>query len=149
MVMIDLAVPRDIEPEIGNLSDVYLYTVDDIGDVVREGVELRSNAVKSAEVIIDLQVNNFMQWLQQRSSVPLITSLKQRSEELQQLELEKAKRKIQRGDDPLEVMAELARALSNKFLHGSLHTLNHSEEFSIDECQKLVSKIFITTGRKG
>jgi len=149
MVMIDLAVPRDIEPEISNLRDVYLYTVDDLGQVVKEGNDLRLGAVKNAEMIIDLQVKNFMHWFMQRSSVPLINSLKQRSDELQHIELEKAKRKIQRGDDPMEVMAELARALSNKFLHGSLHTLNHAEEFSIDECQKIVSKIFISTGRKG
>jgi glutamyl-tRNA reductase len=149
MVMIDLAVPRDIEPEISKLRDVYLYTVDDLGELVKEGNHLRLNAVKSAEEIIDVQVKNLMQWFSQRSSVPLINSLKQRSEELQLIELEKAKRKILRGEDPLEVMAELARALSNKFLHGSLHTLNHAEEFSIDECQKIVSKIFMSTGRKG
>lgn len=149
VVMIDLAVPRDIEPEISNLRDVYLYTVDDLGDVVREGVNYRSNAIKSAEEIIDLQVKNFMQWLQHRAAVPLITSLKQKSEDFQSIELDKAKRKIMRGEDPLEVMTELARALSNKFLHGSLHTLNHAEEFSIDECQKIVSKIFMTTGRRG
>ena len=142
VVMIDLAVPRDIEPEISNLRDVYLYTVDDLGDVVREGVNYRSNAIKSAEEIIDLQVKNFMQWLQHRAAVPLITSLKQKSEDFQSIEL-------MRGEDPLEVMTELARALSNKFLHGSLHTLNHAEEFSIDECQKIVSKIFMTTGRRG
>jgi len=149
MVMIDLAVPRDIEPEISKLRDVYLYTVDDLGAVVKEGHEHRLSAVKSAEEIIDLQVKNLMQWFMQRSSVPLIHSLKSRSEEFQQIELDKAKKKIMRGDDPIEVMAELARALSNKFLHGSLHTLNHTEEFSIDECQKIVSKIFISTGRRG
>lgn len=149
MVMIDLAVPRDIEPEISKLRDVYLYTVDDLGDVVREGIGYRTNAIKSAEDIIDTQVKNFMHWLQHRSALPLIASLKQRSEDFQSIELEKAKRKIQRGEDPFEVMTELARALSNKFLHGSLHTLNHAEEYSIDECQKIVSKIFMSTGRKG
>lgn len=149
MVMIDLAVPRDIEPEISKLRDVYLYTVDDLGEVVREGMGFRTNAIKSAEDIIDIQVKSFMQWLQNRTAVPLIASLKQRSEDFQSIELEKAKRKIQRGEDPFEVMTELARALSNKFLHGSLHTLNHAEEYSIDECQKIVSKIFMSTGRKG
>lgn len=149
MVMIDLAVPRDIEPEISKLRDVYLYTVDDLGEVVREGMGFRTNAIKSAEDIIDIQVKSFMQWLQHRTAVPLIASLKQRSEDFQSIELEKAKRKIQRGEDPFEVMTELARALSNKFLHGSLHTLNHAEEYSIDECQKIVSKIFMSTGRKG
>jgi glutamyl-tRNA reductase len=148
MVMIDLAVPRDIEPEIAKLRDVYLYTVDDLGQVVKEGNALRLNAVQSAEEIIDTQVKNFMQWFMQRSSVPLIHSLKSRSEEFQHIELEKAKKKILRGEDPIEVMAELARSLSNKFLHGSLHTLNHAEEFSIEECQKIVSKIFISTGRR-
>lgn len=149
MVMIDLAVPRDIEPEICHLRDVYLYTVDDLGDVVREGVNYRTHAIKNAEVIINHQVTSFMQWLQHRASIPLIASLQQRSEDFQQIELDKAKRKINRGEDPVEVMTELARALANKFLHGTLHTLNNTDDYSIDECQKIVSKIFMSTGRKG
>jgi glutamyl-tRNA reductase len=149
MVMIDLAVPRDIEPEISKLRDVYLYTVDDLGKVVKEGMEFRTNAVKSAEEIINLQVKNFMHWLAQRSSVPFITSLKQRSEELQRVEIEKAKKRLNRGEDPADVMTELARGLANKFMHGSLHSLHHVDDESVDDYQKVLTKIFMTESKRG
>jgi len=149
MVMIDLAVPRDIEPEISKLRDVYLYTVDDLGKVVKEGMEYRTNAVKSAEEIINLQVKNFMHWLAQRSSVPFITSLKQRSEELQRVEIEKAKKRLNRGEDPADVMTELARGLANKFMHGSLHSLHHVDDDSVDDYQKVLTKIFMTESKRG
>jgi glutamyl-tRNA reductase len=149
MVMIDLAVPRDIEPEISKLRDVYLYTVDDLGKVVKEGMEYRTNAVKSAEEIINLQVKNFMHWLAQRSSVPFITSLKQRSEELQRVEIEKAKKRLNRGEDPADVMTELARGLANKFMHGSLHSLHHVDDDSVDDYQKMLTKIFMTESKRG
>jgi glutamyl-tRNA reductase len=72
MFMVDLAVPRDIEAEVKALSDVYLYTVDDLAHVVQTGRDSRQAAVAEAEVIIDAGVQNFMHWLDQRSSVPLI-----------------------------------------------------------------------------
>ena len=81
--------------KISKLRDVYLDTVYDLGKVVKEGMEYRTIAVKSAEDIINLQVKNFMHWLAQRSSVPFITSLKQRSEELQRVEIEKAKKEYE------------------------------------------------------
>ena len=70
--MVDLAVPRDIEPEVGKLQDVFLYTVDDLGAIVREGNASRQAAVAQAESIIDTRVQNFMQWLDARSIVPVI-----------------------------------------------------------------------------
>jgi glutamyl-tRNA reductase len=148
MVLVDLAVPRDFEPEINHLRDIYLYTVDDLGEVVKEGMQFRSNAVKGAEGIIDTQVSQFMHWLQKRSSVPFINSLIEKSEALQQIEIDKAKRRLVRGEDPMKVMTELARGLANKFMHGSLHSLHQSDEQSMEEYQKMLTQIFMANQRK-
>lgn len=148
MVMVDLAVPRDIEPEVTKLQNIYLYTVDDLGQVVKEGMQFRTQAVKGAEDIINFQVSQFMHWVQTRSSVPFINSLIKKSETLQQVEIEKAQRKLLRGEEPMAVMTELARGLANKFMHGSLHSLHHTDELSIEEYQKMLTKIFMTDSRK-
>ena len=143
LVMIDLAVPRDIESEVSSLPDVYLYTVDNLGEVVKEGLGHRLSAVKSAEQIIDQQVSQFMLWLSQRAAVPLITSIKERSEAFQRVELEKAQKRLSRGENPQEVMAELARALANKFLHGSFHLLHHQDEETLKDSEKMLSQIYM------
>ena len=76
MFMVDLAVPRDIEPEVARLSDVYLYTLDDLSALVQIGGEKREAAVAQAEAIIETGVQSFVQWLDRRGSVPLIQALK-------------------------------------------------------------------------
>ena len=116
--MIDLAVPRDIEPEVARLEDVFLYTVDDLGRFVQTGIESRQLAVAQAETIIDSRVHAFMDWLQTRQSVPVIRSLHARGEALKQSELERARRMLARGDDPGAVLESLANGLTGKFLHG-------------------------------
>src|SRR5205085_11459083 len=80
MFMVDLAVPRDIEPEVGRLDDVFLYTVDDLTDVVRSGVEHRQAAVAQAEAIIETRVQSFMHWVGDRAVVPVIRDLHESSE---------------------------------------------------------------------
>ncbi|PSB91603.1 glutamyl-tRNA reductase [Candidatus Pandoraea novymonadis] len=118
MFMVDLAVPRDIEPEIGRLTDVFLYTIDDLGAVVREGNTVRQSAVAQAEAIIETRVKDFMQWLEARSVVPVIRDIHAQAETVRQTELERAKRMLRRGDDPLDIFDTLSLALTKKFLHG-------------------------------
>ena len=142
MVMIDLAVPRDFEPEISRLDDVYLYTVDDLGVMIQTGVNLRQAAVTQAEAIIEDRVGNFMHWMQGRNAVPLIQDIQQQGERLRQLELERAMRRLIRGDDPQEVLNAMAQGLTNKFLHGSLHALQHSNGAERDALMKLLPKLF-------
>ncbi len=77
MVMIDLAVPRDIEPEVGRLDDVYLYSVDDLGRLVQSGTDARRAAMVQAEAIIETRVRNFMQWMASRAIVPVLQDLQQ------------------------------------------------------------------------
>ena len=118
VLMIDLAVPRDIEDEVSRLDDVFLYTVDDLREVVDAGLEGRRLAVAEAESIIDTQVNAFMNWLVQRQSVPLIQELHARSDAVRQQEVERARKMLAKGEDPAVVLEALSRALTAKFMHG-------------------------------
>jgi glutamyl-tRNA reductase len=119
MLMIDLAVPRDIESEVTRLDDVYLYTIDDLGDLVQTGIEGRRAAISQAEAIIDTQVHQFMNWIRTRQAVPIMQQLQERGDALRLAEVERARRLLARGDDPQQVIEALSQALTNKFLHGS------------------------------
>uniref|UniRef100_UPI0040472372 glutamyl-tRNA reductase n=1 Tax=Polynucleobacter sp. TaxID=2029855 RepID=UPI0040472372 len=144
IVMIDLAVPRDFEPEISRLNDVYLYTVDDLGLMIQTGTSLRQAAVSQAEAIIEDRVGSFMHWMHARKTVPLIQDIQQQGEYLRQLELERAMKRLMRGDNPQEVLNAMAQGLTNKFLHGSLHALQHSNGAERDALIKLLPKLFST-----
>ena len=118
VLMIDLAVPRDIEDEVSRLDDVFLYTVDDLREVVDAGLEGRRLAVAEAESIIDTQVNAFMNWMVQRQSVPLIQELHARGDAVRQQEVERARKMLAKGEDPAAVLEALSKALTAKFMHG-------------------------------
>lgn len=117
MLMIDIAVPRDIEPEAGELDDVYLYTVDDLQDIIQEGLRSRQEAAEQAEEIIENQVHRFMGWLRSLDAVATIRAYRDQAEQLRNQEVEKARRMLARGVPPEEVMAQMARALTNKLIH--------------------------------
>ena len=124
--MVDLAVPRDIEPEVGKLDDVFLYTVDDLGSVVQTGLENRQAAVAQAEAIIETRVQSFMHWIDGRAVVPVIQDLHESSEQLRLLELERARKMLARGDDIDQVLEALSKGLTAKFLHGPQQALHQA-----------------------
>ena len=130
MFMVDLAVPRDIESEVGRMDDVFLYTVDDLGGVVQSGVELRQASVAQAEAIIETRVQAFMHWVDTRSVVPVIQELHESSEAIRMAELERARRLLARGDDVDAVLEALSKGLTAKFLHGPQQALHaaHGDE---------------------
>ena len=115
--MVDLAVPRDIEPEVAELDDVFLYTVDDLAQIVCANLDRRRSALDQAEVIIEAQVGQFMSWMEARESVPAIVALRQHAEEARRQELERAMRLLERGAPASQVMDRLSQALTNKLLH--------------------------------
>ncbi len=117
VVMIDLAVPRDIEAEVARIENVFLYTVDDLGKLIREGLEARQTAASEAEGIIHEQVSQFMQWLRNRELVPVIRQLRGHADSYRRAELERAQRLLARGEDPQAVLEALSQGLMNKFLH--------------------------------
>ncbi len=142
MLMFDLAVPRDIEAEVGQLSDVFLYTVDDLGEMAREGMDQRANAVAQAEAIIENQTVDFMHWLDNRKLVPTIRALRDSAERARRHELDRAQRRLAHGDDPQQVIDELSRALTNKLLHSPSHALNHAAPDERDELATLIARLY-------
>ncbi|AOB32956.1 glutamyl-tRNA reductase [Bordetella sp. H567] len=142
MVMIDLAVPRDIEPEVGRLDDVYLYSVDDLGRLVQSGTDARRAAMVQAEAIIETRVRNFMQWMASRAIVPVLQDLQQGADAIRAAELERARRLLARGESPDAVLEQLAHGLTQKYLHGPLAALNRSEGADREQLLAMVPRLF-------
>jgi glutamyl-tRNA reductase len=142
MLMFDLAVPRDIEAEVGELDDVFLYTVDDLGKIAREGLDVRQNAVAQAEVIIENHVTDFMHWLGSREVVPAIRAMRDAAERSRRHVLERAQRRLARGEDPQRVMDELSRALTNKLIHAPTHALNHASEEDRESLSATLARLY-------
>ena len=117
MFMVDLAVPRDIDPAAADLDDVYLYTVDDLKDIIQENLRSRQAAAAQAEEIIDSQVEHFMAWLRMQDSAVSIRALRQRAEALRDEVLARAQRQLAQGKDPAEILNCLANTLTNKLMH--------------------------------
>ena len=127
MFILDLAVPRDVEPEVRQLKDVYLYTVDDLKSIIDENRVMRVRAAEQAENIIDLQVVKFMRWKRSLESVPAIRTLREGLNELGQRELENALKKLEKGADPAMVLEQFARDLTNKIAHQPSQVLRQAE----------------------
>ncbi|MEE8233155.1 MAG: glutamyl-tRNA reductase [Gammaproteobacteria bacterium] len=115
--VVDIAVPRDIEPEAGDLDDVYLYTIDDLKDVIQDNMQSRQKAAQQAEEIIDTQVTHFMDWLSSLDAVSTIRALRNQAQSIQKEVLDLAQRKLQSGADPEQVLQEVTRTLTNKLIH--------------------------------
>ena len=108
--IVDIAVPRDIEPEAGELNDVYLYTVDDLKDVIEENMRSRQQAAQQAEEIIDTQVIHFMEWLGSLDAAATIRDLRAQAEDISRDAMEAARRKLQQGTRPLRRIQSPIRA---------------------------------------
>jgi glutamyl-tRNA reductase len=141
LTMFDLGVPRDIEHEVADLDDVFLYTVDDLGKIARDGLGVRENAVAQAEVIIENHVTDFMHWLGNRELVPTIRALRDAAERSRRHEVDRAQRLLARGEDPQRVLEILSRGLTNKFLHAPLHSLNHAGEDEREAFSELLRRL--------
>ena len=149
MFMVDLAVPRDIEPEVKDLPDIYLYTVDDLAKVVQTGKESRQAAVAEAEIIIDAGVQNFMSWLNQRATVPLIQQLNAQADEWRVFEINRAKKLLAKGEPIDAVLEALARGMSQKMLHGTLAELHAGDISQREVTAQTVSKLFLRGQGRG
>ncbi len=115
--MVDIAVPRDIEPEVGNLEDIYLYTVDDLQEVIQENLRSRQEAAEQAKEIIEQQTSEFMSWLRSLDAVDLIMNYRTQAEQTRDEVLQRAKRMLENGKSADEALTFLARTLTNKLLH--------------------------------
>ena len=142
MFMVDLAVPRDIEAEVAELDDVFLYTVDDLAEIVKEGIGNRQQAAEEAESIINVRVDNFMHWLEMREAVPTIRALRDHAERLRRHEMEKAQKALVNGEDPHEVLEAMSQAITNKLLHGPSHALNNVSGDEREELEALLRHLY-------
>ena len=142
MLLVDLAVPRDVEAEAGKLDDVFLYTVDDLAHLVQTGMNVRQGAVAQAEAIIETNVISFVHWLETRELVPTIRALRDHAERGRRRELQRALRLIERGADARQVVEFLSRALTNKFLHIPTHVLNHAHADDREQLVALINRLY-------
>lgn len=147
VVMVDLAVPRDIEAEVAELPDVYVYSIDDLTELVRNNGEKRQAAVQQAEAIIETRVQGFLQWMGDREQVPLILQLQEQSRSWQEAELERARRSLARGESADAVMESLARSLSQKFLHNAFAAMHHTDPQHREQVTRAVQRLFLRPHR--
>ncbi len=146
IVMVDLAVPRDIEQEVAQLDDIFLYTVDDLAQIVHNGVESRQQAVIEAEQIINSHVECFLQWMQARDVVPVIRALREKAETLRRAELERALKLLNKGEDPRKVLEALSHGMTNKLMHAPTRYLNEVNGTDHAEAGWMVQRLFNLTG---
>lgn len=136
ILLIDLAVPRDIELEASELEDVFLYTVDDLGKIVNDGMRNREDAAREAEKIIAERLVQFKSQIDRKKIIPVIKKFRKRGELIVQIELEKALSSIAKGERPENVVKALSRAISNKFMDEPSRALNNDstgEKLSLSE----------------
>ena len=145
--MVDLAVPRDIEPEVKALQDVYLYTVDDLAQVVQTGHANRQAAVAQAEAIIDAGVQSFMHWVDQRDPaggvVPVIQQLNAQADAWRATEIARARKRLAKGEDIDAVLEALSRGLTQKMLHGALAELHGADPAHREQTTQAIERLFL------
>jgi len=117
MLMIDLAVPRDIEAQVGELRDVYLYSVDDLREIVEENLRGRRDETRKADGIVAAGVDEYERELRSRDAADTVKALRGRAEQLRDAEVEKALKALSRGEPAEQVLAAMARGLTNKLIH--------------------------------
>ena len=140
--IVDLAVPRDVEAEAGALPDVFLYSVDDLSEIVKDNLQIRRDAVLQAERMIAEQAAHFLRWLEGRNVVPTIAALSDHHDALRVAELERARRMLAAGASPEQALDALARGLTNKLLHGPLAALNAAGDAERAELIALLQRVY-------
>ena len=152
MFMVDLAVPRDIEPEVKQLEDVYLYTVDDLAGVVQTAQASRQAAVAQAEAIIDAGVQSFMHWMDQRDPehgvVPLIRQINGQADTWRAIEIARARKRLARGEDLDAVLEALSRGVARKMLHGTMAELRNADTAARAQTANTASRLFLRSQSK-
>jgi len=142
MFIVDLAVPRDVESEAAELDDVFLYNVDDLTNIVKGNLQIRVEAVREAEAMIAAQAESFLRWLEGRAIVPTITALHGHHDALRAAEFERAKRLLANGTPAEQALDQLARGLTNKFLHGPTQALNQAGQAERAELLALLQRVY-------
>ena len=147
--LVDLAVPRDIEPEVGELADAYLYSIDDLKEVIDASVKSRQDAAAEAEQIIAAGLDEYRKKLRSRNAVSSLREFREKAESIRDAELEKALKSLEKGEDPQEVMAQLARLLTNKLIHSPSVQMKKASAEGKDELIDLAQQLFELDSKNG
>jgi glutamyl-tRNA reductase len=142
MFMVDIAVPRDIEPQVEALDDVYLYTVDDLEEVIQDNLKARQSAADLAAQIVDEEVDNWSSKQRELTAVDTIKAFRDSVETIRDAEVEKALVSLERGQDSAEVINTLARNLTNKLLHKPTTKLKQAGEEGCEETINVTQALF-------
>lgn len=140
--MVDLAVPRDIEPEVAELEDIYLYSVDDLAQVIDANMQSRQHAAREAEKIIDQGVDSFEEKQRTLGIISTLRNFREKAEQIRDLELEKALKQLDKGEAPEKVLANLARLLTNKLIHAPSVQMKKASADGRSELIQLAEELF-------
>ena len=142
MLLIDLAVPRDIESEVGELADAYLYSVDDIGSAIEDNVKSRREAAAQAEEIIERGIDEYLKKLRSLNSVATLKKFRSKAETIRQHELGRALKGLQRGESAEVILESLARTITNKLIHSPSVTMKKASAEGRDEVLQLIQELY-------
>ncbi len=142
ILLVDLAVPRDIEPEVGDISDAYLYSIDDIRDVIEDSVKSRAEAAAQATDIIERGVEEYIRRVRALNAVASLRAFRDKAESLRQLEVEKARRALEKGVPAADVLESLSRGLTNKLIHAPSVQMKKASAEGRDDLVRLTRELF-------
>ena len=142
ILLVDLAVPRDFELEPSDLEDVFIYTIDDLGEIVKDGMRNRRESAHEAEKIIDGRLDKFNSQLDRVKRVPVIKKFRRHGEQIAQGELEKALAAIEKGEAPEKVLKTLSRAISNKFMDEPSRALSNDSSQEMSSLSEALERLF-------
>jgi len=140
--MVDLAVPRDIEPEIADLRDVYLYSIDDLEQIIAENISNREEAAREAEVIIDGAVSEILAEDRSRDAVDVLVRFRKKHVRIMEAELDKAVQRLKKGEDPESVLSGFATQLTNKMIHTPSVQLKQASTDGREEVIEAITHLF-------
>lgn len=142
MLLVDLAVPRDIEPQVGEIADAYLYSVDDIRDVIEDNVKSRAVAAEQASSIIERGVQEFIRQMRSLNAVHTLRAFREKAESIRDREVEKSLRALEKGDNAQAVLEALARALTNKLIHSPSVQMKRASADGRDDLLLLTRELY-------
>jgi glutamyl-tRNA reductase len=140
--VVDIAVPRDVEPEVSDLNDVYLYTVDDLKEVIEENMRSRQEAAEQAEEIIAFHTAEFMGWLRSLDAVSLIQDYRRQAEQVRDEVMARALKILEKGKSPEDAIRFLAHTLTNKLLHGPSSRMRQAGKDGQTELLEAANELF-------
>lgn len=142
ILMVDLAVPRDIEPEVASLRDIYLYSVDDLQEIIDLNLSNREQAAGDAEVIVQQEVANYRSRQEMKAADELVVRFREQHMQLKESELAKALTRLEKGEDPTTVVNQLANQLTNKIIHTPSVQLKNAVAEGEEEFLKAVTRLY-------